>query len=113
MRRRDAHVGALAAGVSADDYEIGAGPLVLVGNPGRDHGDVARVELHPFAGFAAEPYPNRPGGDTEHLVCRAVIMVVRINPVAPGAAPAIGGKEPLAFGGAPRTGLQRAAIDNR
>src|SRR5947209_7507602 len=79
-----AQIGALATGIGADHDEIGTGALVFVGNAGRDHDDVAGVQLYRCTALAAEPHANRSGRDPEHLVRGAVIMVVGVNPVAPG-----------------------------
>src|SRR5260370_110425 len=82
----------LADGVGAEQEEIGTGALVIVGAAGRDHDDVAGVQLYRCAVLAAEPHPNRPNRDAEHLVRGAVVMVVRVDTVAPSAAPAVVGK---------------------
>jgi hypothetical protein len=83
-----------------------------VSNPGRDHDDVAGAQLHCLAALAAEPDAGPARGDAEHLVCRAVIMMMRVDPIAPSPDPAIAGKEPFAGSGGARTGLKRPAIDD-
>src|SRR5215472_574530 len=111
LRSGAAHVRVLSAGVGAHHHQIGTGSLILVGDAGWYHDDVAGMQFYDRAGFAAEPHPNRAGRDPQHLVCGAVIMVVRVNSVAPTAAPAILGEQLLAVGGASGAGLDRSAID--
>src|SRR5438445_10240598 len=84
-----AHIRALAARIGTDDYQIRARSLALVSNAGRDYDDVARAQLNRLATRAAEPDAHRPGGDAEHFVRSAVIMMVRIDTVAPSAAPTV------------------------
>ena len=75
--------------ISANDEEVRARSLVFVGDAGRDHDDIASTQLHVQPTFATEPDADPTGGDAEHLVRAAVIVMMRIDAVLPGARPAI------------------------
>src|SRR5438270_12367353 len=95
-----AQIGALAERVSADDQEVGARRFALVGDPGRDHDDIAGTQFDALPTLATKPDPGLAGGDAEHLMRGAVIVVMRVDAVAPGAGPAMLGEQPLAGRGA-------------
>ncbi len=55
--------------------------------------DIARMHFLNNATFTAQLHSGRPAINPQHFVGSAVVMVIRVNPVAPTATPAIGGKE--------------------
>jgi hypothetical protein len=57
----------------------------------RDHDDIIGAQLHSLAAFAAEPHLDVSGGYPQHLAGGAVVVMVRIDPVAPGCALAVAG----------------------
>src|SRR5690348_16546964 len=107
-----AMVGALAVRIGADNQQIGSRALALMRDPGRDHDDITRAQLDALPAFAAEPHPRRSRRDAEHLMRRAVIVVVPVNAVPPGAGPAVPVEHALAGAGAVALVLQRAAIED-
>src|ERR1051325_9882035 len=107
-----AMVGALAARIGADDQQIRARALALRRAPGRDHDDITRAQLDALPAFAAEPHPRRSRRDAEHLMRRAVIVVVPVDAVPPGTGPAVPVEHALARAGAVALVLQRAAIED-
>jgi len=84
-------VPAAAFGIGADYAQVVAFD-VLMPNPGRYDDDVARVDLHLPALFAAEVYEGRAGIDAQHFMGGAVIVMKGIDPVAPGIGPVVGGE---------------------
>jgi len=83
-----------------------------VGNTSRDHDDITGAQLHRLPTLAAEPDPNGSSGDAERLVRGAVIVMVRVDPVDPGCAPIIAGKQCLASSRGTGTGFEHGAIDD-
>jgi hypothetical protein len=83
-----------------------------VRHTGRDHDDVAGGDLDGQPVLPAEPHFGRAAGDAEHLVRARMVVVLRVDAVAPGIGPAIGGKQPLASGGTVAGGGDRAAVDD-
>jgi len=65
---RAAHIGALPARIGADHEKVRAFPLVLVGNAGWDHHDIAGAQLNGLAALAAQSRADPTSGDAEHLV---------------------------------------------
>ena len=84
-----------------------------MGDAGRDHDDIAGAQLDRRAALAAEPHADGPGSDAEHLVRGAVIVMVRVDPVAPRRAPAVGGEQRFAVGGRIGAGFERTAVDDQ
>src|ERR1043166_9150801 len=105
-----AMVGALAARIGADDQQIRARALALMRDPGRNHDDIARAQLDALSAFAAEPHPRRSRRDAEHLMRRAVIVVVPVDAVPPGTGPAVPVEQALARAGAVALVLPCAAV---
>ncbi len=105
-----AMVGALAAWIGADDQQIGARALALMRDPGGDHDDIADLQFDSLPALPAEPHPRRSSRNAEHLMRRAVIMVMPVDAVASSAGPAVPLEHPLAGGGAVAVSLQRAAV---
>src|SRR5438445_7905286 len=95
-----AEIGALAARIGTDDEEVGARRFALVRDPGRDHDDVAGAQLDGLPALAAEPDPGAARGDPEHFMRGAVVVVMRVDAVAPGIGPSMLRKPPLAGRGA-------------
>jgi len=77
-----------------------------------DHDDVARAQFDQVAVFAAEADADGPGGDAEHFMCRAVVVVVRIDAVDPASAPVITSKQPLARSRRTGAGFERRPVDD-
>ena len=72
---RTAHIRALPARISADDEEVRARSLVLVGDAGRDHDDISGAQLDRSAALAAEPQADPTSGTAEHLMRGAMIVM--------------------------------------
>src|ERR1700730_13683601 len=104
---------ALPAGIGSDNHQIRARPLALVGNASWDHNDITGAQLNRLAALAAEPDPNGSSGDAERLVRGAVIVMMRVDPVDPGCAPVITGKQRLASSRGTGTGFKHGAIDDQ
>src|SRR5262249_25954680 len=106
-------VGALAARIGADDEKVGACALALVRDAGRNDDDIASVQLDALPVFATEPHACGASRDAEHLMRRAVIVMMAVDAVAPRAGTAVAVEHSLAGGGAVAVLLQRAAIDDK
>src|SRR5215831_6268130 len=65
-RAGTAHIRALSARVGADDEEVRAGSLILVGDAGRDHDDIAGAQFHCLSALATESHADPTGSDAEH-----------------------------------------------
>ena len=82
--------------IGADHEKVVARAEVLVADAGRDDHHVAGPNGHHHAPGAAEPHARLAAADRQDLVRGAVIVRERVDAVAPGAAPAIGGEHRLA-----------------
>ena len=111
-RARTAHIGALSARIGADDEEVRARALVFVGDAGRDYDNVAGAELHRPAALATESHADPTGGDAEHLVRAAVIVMTRVDPVFPGAGPTIAIEQRHTARCRITAGFKRATVDD-
>jgi hypothetical protein len=81
-----------------------------VRDPGRNHDDIAGVQLDAGAVLAAEPHARRAAGNAQHLVRGAVVMMMAVNAVAPRAGPTMGVEHVLAARGEIAVAAERAAI---
>src|ERR1700730_15788631 len=86
-------------GISADDEKIGARAFLLVADPGRNDDDIARADRDGLALIAAEADACLAFGDAEDLMRSAVIVMIRVDAVAPAAAPAVAREERLECAG--------------
>src|SRR5258706_5023662 len=107
-----AEVGTLPARIGPDDEKVRARRLALMGDPGRDHDDIAGAQFDGLPALPAEPHRGISGGDAQHLMRRAVVMVMSVDAVAPGAGPAVSGKHRLAGRGAVAAFSQNPAVDH-
>src|SRR5258707_7604474 len=84
-----------SVGIGADDEQIGARAFLLVADPGGNDDDIARAHRDRLALVSAEADARRAFGDAENLMRSAVIVMIRVDAVAPAAAPAAAREEGL------------------
>src|SRR6266404_6148258 len=110
---RRAHIRVLANRIGANDDQIQARSLVLVRNAGGDHDDVTGLQLHCPAMLAAEPNADRPDDDAEDFMRGAVVVMMRVDAVAPSAAPTVALEQSHASLSGLGAGLKYATVDDQ
>ena len=65
------------------------------------------------AAVATEPDADRAGGDTKHLVHGAVVVMMRVDAIAPSTASTVALKQSHASRIGPGAGLKYAAVDDQ
>ena len=112
---RDPHHpgGTYRGSAGADHEKVRAFPLILVSNAGWDHDDIAGTQLNGLAALATQSHADPTRGDAEHLVRAAVIVMMRIDPILPGAGPTIAIEQRHAARRSIASGFERAAIDDQ
>lgn len=75
--------------VAANHTEVVAGVEAFMGGTGREHGDVAGLQVNFDPVRSAELHAGRPGEDTQDLVGIAVIVVERIDAITPEPSPTV------------------------
>ena len=81
-------------------------------NAGGDHDDVTGLQLHCPAMLAAEPNADRPDDDAEGFMRGAVVVMMRVDAVAPSAAPTVALEQSHASLSGLGAGLKYAAVDD-
>ena len=71
----------------ADDTEVAARAKVFVSHTGRNDYHVTCGQLVFNAAFAAELHGGRPAEHCQDFMGRAVVMMIRVDPVPPGPSP--------------------------
>src|SRR5205814_600615 len=80
----------LPAGIGAEYSQVEGGVQPFMSCAGGQHHNIARMHVRGEASVTAELDPGTPAIYNQNFVRRAVIMVIRINPVPPARTPAIG-----------------------
>lgn len=106
-------VGFAAAGIGADHQEIAARRQLSMADAGGDHHHVARGDLGLKPALASEARPDMTAHDAQDLVLGGVEMVVVIDAVSPGVAPAMAVEQILAAGGSVAAQRQNLPIDDK
>ena len=83
-----------------------------MGHTRRNHDDITGAQLHRLATLAAQSDADPTGGDAEHLVRAAVIVMTRVDPVFPGAGPTIAIEQRHTARCRIATGFKRATVDD-
>jgi hypothetical protein len=75
--------------ISADDEEVGRGLHAAMAGARREHHNISGIDSELVPSGTTENYARISGGDTEHFVCRGVIVMKIVDPVSPLWRPAI------------------------
>src|ERR1035437_93876 len=92
-----ADVPVLAGWIGAYDQEIGAAAEVAVAGAGGEHYNIACLYRKLMAVFAAEDEAGVGGGGSQNFVCRGVVVMEVVNPIAPLRRPAVAGEGGLEY----------------
>ena len=88
--RAAAEVPSGAGRIGAYDKQVEAAAEVFVPYAGGDHDYVAGLYVNQRTVLTAELHARRAARDSQHLVSGAVVVMKRVDAVAPAAAPAVG-----------------------